>query len=61
MTKAIAPSDLLAAKIVDRLIEQKLVRAERRDAMVAKIAAGSIKGDDWRLEIDLATTKIEKA
>lgn len=29
--------------------------------MVARIASGAIKGDDWRLEIDLATAKDGKA
>ena len=61
MTTPTKPSDVLAAKIVDRLIEQKLVRPERRDAMVARIASGAIKSDDWRLEIDLATAKDGKA
>lgn len=57
MTEAGAPSAALAELAVDRLIESGLVRANKREALIAKIADGTIKGEDWRLEIDLANLK----
>jgi hypothetical protein len=57
MTEDEAPSAKLAALTVDRLIQSGLLRADKRDALIAKIAAGSMSGADWKLEIDLATAK----
>lgn len=47
----------LAEFTVDRLIQSGLLRADKREALIAKIAAGSMSGADWKLEIDLATAK----
>lgn len=57
MTDEGAPSTKLAAATVDRLIESGLLREKYRDALIAKIAAGTMSGADWKLEIDLATGK----
>jgi chemotaxis receptor (MCP) glutamine deamidase CheD len=57
MSDESVPSAKLAALTVDRLIQSGLLRAEKRDALVAKIAGGTMKGDDWKLEIDLASAK----
>ena len=51
------PSAKLAALTVDRLIQSGFLRAERRDALIADIAAGTMKGDDWKVEIELASAK----
>lgn len=51
------PSAKLAALTVDRLIQSGLLRADKRDVLIAKIAAGSMQGSDWKLEIDLASAK----
>lgn len=51
------PSATLAALAVDRLIASGLLRPDKRDALVAKIAAGTMSGADWKLEIDLASAK----
>ena len=51
------PSQHLASEVADALIEAGLLRADKRDGIVAKIATGQIKGEDWRLEIDLAVEK----
>lgn len=51
------PSAKLAALTVDRLIKSGLLRADKRDALIAKIASGTMKGDDWKLEIYLASAK----
>ena len=53
------PSEKLAALTVDRLIHSGLLRAEKRDALIAKIAVGTMRGEDWKLEIDLASAKAE--
>lgn len=57
MTDTPSPSEALSTKAVDRLIEAGLLRPDKRDTLIAKIASGSMKGEDWRLEIDLAQAK----
>jgi len=52
-----SPSETLASQIVDQLIQSGLVRAEKRDSVVIKIASGDMKGFDWKNEIDLAAEK----
>jgi hypothetical protein len=55
------PSEKLAALTVDRLIKSGLLRADKRDALIAKVAAGTMKGEDWKSEIDLASMKAGNA
>jgi len=57
MTDTQSPSNVLSANVVDQLIETGLLRADKRDVLIAKIASGNMKGEDWRLEIDLAQAK----
>ena len=57
MTDEKSPSENLAAQIVTQLIQSGLVRAEKKDSVVAKIASGEMKGLDWKNEIDLAAEK----
>lgn len=57
MSAGETPSATLAALTVDRLIASGLLRAEKRDALIAKIAAGTMSGADWKLEIELASAK----
>jgi hypothetical protein len=59
MSEGEAPSAKLATLTVDRLIQSGLLRTERRDALVAKVAAGTMRGEDWKLEIDLASAKAD--
>lgn len=61
MTEGETPSAALAALTVDKLIAAGLLREEKREALAAKIADGTMKGEDWRLEIDLANLKGEHA
>jgi hypothetical protein len=51
----------LAAQIVDQLIQSGLVRTEKKDSVVTKIASGEMKGLDWKNEIDLAAEKATTA
>lgn len=57
MSDELVPSAKLAALTVDRLIQSGFLRADRRDALIADIAAGTMKGDDWQVEIELASAK----
>lgn len=57
MTEALSPSETLSTEVVDRLIKAGLLRAEKRDALIAKVASGAMKGADWKLEIELAHAK----
>lgn len=57
MSEESVPSAKLAALTVDRLIQSGFLRADRRNALIADIAAGTMKGDDWKVEIELASAK----
>ena len=57
MNESERPSGQLAERLVDRLIEAGLLRSDKRDQTAAKIAGGVMKGDDWKIEIDLAGGK----
>lgn len=59
MTETPSPSEILSTEVVDRLIEAGLLRAEKRDTLIVKIASGGMKGGDWKLEIDLAQAKVK--
>jgi len=61
MTDATGPSANLAILTVDRLIAAGLLRPDGRDALVAKIASGEMKEEDWKLEVDLAVAKATNA
>jgi hypothetical protein len=54
------PSGKLAALVVNRLVDAGLLRADKREPLSVKIAAGEMKGDDWKLEIELAAAKAVK-
>ena len=57
MSDEVMPSAKLAELTVDRLIQSGLLRATKREALIAKIATGDMQGDDWKLEIDLTAAK----
>ena len=57
MTDEASPSAKLAALTVDRLIASGLVRADKRDTLIGKIAVGTMSGGDWKVEIELASAK----
>jgi len=52
-----SPSELLSTEVVNHLIDAGLLRADKRDSLIAKIGSGGMKGEDWKLEIDLAQAK----
>lgn len=61
MSEEAMPSARLAAEIVDRLIKAGLLRSDKRDPLIAKIASGGMKTGDWKLEIELASGKADAA
>lgn len=60
MSDDMTPSQQLAERAVDRLIEAKLVRAEKRASLLVKVATGDMKASDWKLELDIAEAKAVK-
>ncbi len=59
MIARLSPSENLSAEVVDRLIAAGLLRASRREALIAKIASGNMGSEDWKLEVELAQAKEE--
>lgn len=59
MSDDATPSAKLAVLAVDRLIASGLLRVDKRDALIGKIATGTMRAEDWKLEIDLASAKAE--
>ena len=57
MSEEEVPSAKLAALTVDRLIQSGLLRADKRDTLIGKTAAGTMSGADWKVEIELASAK----
>lgn len=60
MTSRTSPSEALAEQVVDRLIGAGLFQADKRDSLIAKLASGAMKGEDWRREIDIPQAKVEQ-
>jgi hypothetical protein len=57
VSDSVTPCLKLAALTVDRLIASGLLRSDKRDGLIAKIASGAMKAEDWKSEIDLASMK----
>lgn len=55
------PSAQLASKILERLINEKLLAPEDRAKLLSKLAEGKLKSEDWRLALELAQGKEKKS
>ncbi len=55
------PSQLLAEKIMERLIREGLLTAQAAKTMQPKLAEGKLRAEDWRLPIELAAKKKTKS
>jgi hypothetical protein len=55
------PSSQLAAKIIDRLVREKLLTLEESKKILSKIAEGKARAEDWRLAIEISEEKETKA
>ena len=53
-------SQVLAAKIVERLVQERLLRPEDAEKMKTDLASGRIRQEDWRLSIELAGESASK-
>ena len=51
------PSTQLAAKVLDRLMQEKLIRAEDRAKLLPKLSEGKLNDEDWRLAVELSQGK----
>lgn len=51
------PSEKLALKILKRLVAEKLLRPEEENKLLARFAGGQLRGEDWRLAVELAEGK----
>ena len=51
------PSSQLAAKVLDRLIHEKLIRAEDGAKLLPKLSEGKLSGEDWQLAVELSQGK----
>ena len=49
-----SPSEELAQKIIDRLVQEKLLTLERSQRLVNKLANGRISTEDWKVDIELS-------
>jgi len=56
-----APSEQLSEQIVEALAGAGLLRPEKRTALAAKIATGTMAGADWANEVELAVKMATKA
>jgi hypothetical protein len=54
------PSQLLAARIVERLVREGLVTADAAMKIQPKLADGMLAAEDWRLPVELAGKKEAK-
>lgn len=54
------PSQALAAKITDRLVQEGLLSPNGAKRLKPKLAEGKLTSEDWRLAIELAGKKEAK-
>ena len=47
-----APAADLAKKIVDRLVEEKLISEKSADKFVKDLANGKVRQEDWRTAVE---------
>ncbi|MBI3653359.1 MAG: hypothetical protein HY231_20200 [Acidobacteria bacterium] len=51
---SLSPNEKLAALIVEKLLEQKLIPQKRAAEIKHRLAEGTAKAEDWRNWIELA-------
>jgi hypothetical protein len=57
---AASPTQQLTDRLIKRLIEAKLIRAESVSKISDNILAEKMTGSDWRMELELANGKETK-
>ena len=48
------PNDQLANLIAGKLVEEGLITSDHKDRVLSGLKAGSLKGQDWRLLLEIA-------
>ena len=48
------PSTQLASKVIERLVDEKLLLAADGKDLLAKLAEGNMRAEDWRLSVEHA-------
>ncbi len=48
----ITASEQLAGKIIQRLVDEKLLSANDGKKLVPKMATGKVRAEDWRLAVE---------
>lgn len=51
-------SEQLAGRIIERLIDEKLLSANDGKKLVPKMATGKVRSEDWRLAVEKAIPEI---
>ena len=54
------PSQELARIIVQKLVAEKVIGEKDAASVRSKLADGSMKADDWRLQIEKASRAVEE-
>lgn len=54
------PSQILAGKIIERLVQEKLLAAQDGKKLLPKLAEGKLRAEDWRLPLEMAEAKGSK-
>ncbi len=54
------PSQVLATKIVERLVKEKLLTSQAAKKLLSSLADGKLRAEDWRLPIELGIAKDSK-
>ena len=54
-----SPSEKLAKRIVERLVEEGLVTSERGKRIQSKLPTGQVQSEDWRAEIELSVSAVK--
>lgn len=49
-----SPNEILAKKIVSRLVQEKLLLPKDEAKALKQLAAGTLPGSDWKLYVDKA-------
>ena len=55
------PSERLAERIIERLIQEKLLTKQEGKKILPKMAEGKLRSEDWRLPIELSAPRETKA
>lgn len=48
------PSEILASKVVKRLVSESLLTKEEADKLLPKIADGSVETGDWKVAFEIS-------